>query len=126
MANSLPQSLRRLAAILAVDVVGSSRLMGIDEPGTLAAIQAILSEVIEPATTRHRGRVVKTMGDGALIEFASPIEAVLCGVEVQAGIAERRAAPHQAIALRIGINLGDVVVTPDGDVHGDTVNIATR
>jgi adenylate cyclase len=126
MADPPTQPMRRLAAILAVDVVGSSRLMGIDEPGALAAIQTILSEVIEPATTRHHGRVVKTMGDGALIEFASPIEAVLCGVEVQANMAERRAAPHQAIELRIGINLGDVVVTHDGDVHGDTVNIAAR
>jgi adenylate cyclase len=88
MADPHPKSQRRLAAILAADVVGSSHLMEADEEGTLSAIRAILSEIIEPTASRHRGRIVKTMGDGALLEFASPVEAVLCAVEAQTGIAE--------------------------------------
>jgi adenylate cyclase len=116
---------RRLVAVLATDVVGASGLMEADEAGTLSAIQAIFSEIIEPAAARHGGRVVKTMGDGALVEFASPVEAVLCAVEAQAGIAEQ---PDQGqdIQVRMGINLGDVVTTEDGDILGDSVNVAVR
>jgi adenylate cyclase len=119
---------RRLAAIFAADVVGASGLMEADEAGTLSAIRTIFSEIIEPAASLHRGRMVKTMGDGALLEFASPVEAVLCAVEVQAGIAKR--AEHQSgdwdIQLRMGVNLGDIVITEDGDILGDSVNIAVR
>jgi adenylate cyclase len=119
---------RRLAAILAADVVGASGLMEADEAGTLSAIRAAFSEIIEPTASRHRGRMVKTMGDGALLEFASPVEAVLCAVEAQAGITKR--TEHQpegdSIQLRIGINLGDIVITDDGDILGDSVNVAVR
>jgi adenylate cyclase len=119
---------RRLAAILAADVVGASGLMEADEAGTLSAIRTILSQIIEPAASRHRGRMVKTMGDGALLEFASPVEAVLCAVEAQTGIAERSEpqSSDQAVQLRMGINLGDTVITDDGDVLGDSVNVAVR
>ena len=82
------RSQRRLAVVVAVDVVGSSRLMEQDEPGTLAAIHTVFSDIIEPAAARHQGRLVKTMGDGALLEFASPVEAVLCAVEAQAAIGD--------------------------------------
>jgi len=128
MADPRPTSQRRLTAVMAADVVGSSRLMEADEQGALTAIHAMLSGIIEPAAARHHGRVVKTMGDGALLEFASPVEAVLCAVEVQAAAAG--AAPTQqngqAVQLRIGINSGDIVVAEDGDVFGDSVNIAVR
>jgi adenylate cyclase len=119
---------RRLAAIFAADIVGSSQMMEADEPGTLSAIRSLLSEIIEPATSRHHGRVVKTLGDGALIEFASPIEAVLCGVEVQGALRDRAASDSHGkrINLRIGINIGDVAISEDGDIHGDSVNIAVR
>jgi adenylate cyclase len=102
--------------------------MEVDEPGTQDTIQTIFSEVIVPAAERHQGRMVKTMGDGALIEFASPVEAALRGIEVQAALAVRAtdASQNKALELRLGINLGDVVVTDDGDVHGDSVNIAVR
>ncbi|QRM36089.1 adenylate/guanylate cyclase domain-containing protein [Microvirga sp. VF16] len=119
---------RRLAAILAADVVGASGRMEADEAGTLSAIRTTMSEIIEPAASRHRGRMVKTMGDGALLEFASPVEAVLCAVEAQAGVAEW--AEHQpeggGIQLRMGINLGDILISADGDIFGDSVNIAVR
>jgi adenylate cyclase len=119
---------RRLAAILATDVVGASGRMEVDEAGTLSAIQAVLSEIIEPSAARHGGRLVKTMGDGALLEFASPVEAVLCAVEAQTAIAEQaeRHPQEQDIQLRMGINLGDVVTTGDGDILGDSVNVAAR
>ena len=119
---------RRLAAILAADVVGSSRLMELDEAGTLAAIRVLLSEVIEPIASRHRGRIVKTLGDGALLEFASPVEAVRSAVEIQILLGEQRHQQPvwQGIDLRIGVNLGDTVISPDGDNHGDSVNIAAR
>jgi adenylate cyclase len=128
MADPYPKSQRRLAAILAADVVGSSHLMEADEEGTLSAIRAILSEIIEPTASRHRGRMVKTMGDGAILEFASPVEAVLCAAEAQAGIAERveHQSGVQAVQLRMGINLGDIVITDDGDILGDSVNVAVR
>ena len=117
---------RRLAAIFALDVVGSSRLMEVNESATLAAIQSILAEAVAPAAARHQGRLVKTMGDGALVEFASPVEAVLCATEVQAAMAGRPDRTRLGLELRIGINLGDVVIAEDGDIYGDAVNIAVR
>jgi adenylate cyclase len=119
---------RRLAAILAADVVGSSRLMEADEAYALAGIQAALHDGLIATAARHGGRVFKTMGDGALIEFASPVAAVTCALEVQQALAERAAAEPEArrIRLRIGINLGDVVARPDGDLYGDGVNVAAR
>jgi len=118
---------RRLAAILAADVAGYSRLMGEDEAGTLARLRTHRRDLIEPKVTEHKGRVVKTTGDGILIEFPSVVEAVACGVAVQQGMAERNAGTpeRQRIAFRVGINLGDVIVE-DGDIHGDGVNIAAR
>jgi len=118
---------RRLAAILAADVAGYSRLMGADEEGTLAALKAIRRELGDPKVKEHRGRIVKTTGDGLLIEFASVVDAVRCAVEVQRGIAERNAEVPEArrIEFRIGINLGDII--RDGrDIFGDGVNIAAR
>ena len=88
MPDLRPRFQRRLAAVLAADVVGSSRLMEKDEEGTVSAIHTILSDIIEPAAARHQGRLVKTMGDGALLEFASPVEAVLCAVEAQAAVGD--------------------------------------
>lgn len=121
-------SSRRLAAILCADVVGSSRLMEIDEPGTISAIDGIVAEVLAPAAARHNGRLVKTTGDGAMLEFSSPVQAVTCAIEVQREATERaaRQAEHQRLMLRIGINLGDVLVADDGDVYGDCVNVAVR
>ncbi len=118
---------RRLAAILAADVAGYSRLMGEDEEGTLAALTAHLTELIEPCIGEHRGRVVKTTGDGLLAEFASVVDAVRCAVAFQEGMAKRNAdiPMDRRIAFRIGINLGDVIVQDD-DVFGDGVNIAAR
>ncbi len=118
---------RRLAAIMAADVVGYSSLMGSDEPGALSALKALRSEIFDPAIARHHGRLVKLMGDGALVEFASVVDAVACGVAIQRAMAE--AAPTLAsgsrLQLRIGINLGDVMIA-DGDLYGDGVNVASR
>jgi class 3 adenylate cyclase/pimeloyl-ACP methyl ester carboxylesterase len=118
---------RRLAAILAADISGYSRLMGEDEAGTLSAVRAIQSEVINPVITRHRGRLVKLMGDGILVEFASVIEAVQGAAEIQRELAEhnRGVAERRRIAMRIGVHLGDIIVEDD-DVFGDGVNIAAR
>ena len=118
---------RRLAAILAADVVGYSRLMGDDEEGTLAVLTAHLTELIEPCIAEHRGRVVKTTGDGLLAEFASVVDAVGCTVAIQEGMRERNAdSPlDRRIEFRIGVNLGDVIVQGD-DVYGDGVNVAAR
>jgi TolB-like protein/class 3 adenylate cyclase len=118
---------RRLAAILAVDVAGYSRLMGADEEGTLAAMRAIRRELGDPKIKEHRGRIVKTTGDGLLVEFASVVDAVRCAVEVQREMALRNAGipPERRIELRMGINIGDVIVE-DGDIFGDGVNIAAR
>jgi len=118
---------RRLAAILAADVVGYSRLVEQDEEGTLAALRDIRQNVIDPLLAEHRGRIVKLMGDGALVEFGSVVDAVTCALAVQAGTAARQAQvlPERRIALRIGINLGDVVVEGE-DLLGDGVNIAAR
>ena len=118
---------RRLAAILAADVAGYSRLMGEDEEGTLATLTAHLKELIEPCIAEHRGRVVKTTGDGLLAEFASVVDSVRCAVAFQEGMAERNAdtSEDQRIEFRIGVNLGDVIVQDD-DVFGDGVNVAAR
>src|SRR6516225_663947 len=118
---------RRLAAILAADVAGYSRLIGSDEEDTLARLKAHRRELIDPKIGEHRGRIVKTTGDGILIEFPSVVEAVSCAVAVQQAMAERNAGTSQdrRIAFRIGVNLGDIIVE-DGDIHGDGVNIAAR
>lgn len=118
---------RRLAAILAADVAGYSRLMGEDEAGTFAALKARRKEILEPLVTRHRGRIVKLMGDGALIEFPSAVSAVECAVAVQQRMAEANAglSDDRCIDVRIGINVGDVIAE-GGDLFGDGVNIAAR
>jgi TolB-like protein/class 3 adenylate cyclase len=118
---------RRLAAIMAVDVVGYSRLMGVDEEGTLAALKAIRRELVDPKIAEHRGRIVKTTGDGLLVEFASIVDAVRCAVEVQQGMAARNGeiAPEQRIEFRFGIHQGDIIIDA-GDIFGDGVNLAAR
>jgi len=118
---------RRLAAILAADIAGYSRLMGADEEGTLERFKALRGELVDPKIGEHRGRMVKTTGDGILIEFPSVIEAVSCAVAVQREMARRNAGTPQdrRIVFRIGVNLGDIIVE-DGDIHGDGVNIAAR
>src|ERR1700730_5137362 len=118
---------RRLAAILAADVAGYSRLMGADEEGTLERLKALRREFVDPRIAEHRGRIVKTTGDGLLVEFASVVDAVRCAVEVQQAMPERNTgvAAESRIELRIGINLGDVIVEGD-DLYGDGVNIAAR
>jgi adenylate cyclase len=118
---------RRLAAILSADVAGYSRLIGTDEGGTLQAMKAIRAELIDPTIAAHNGRLVKTTGDGLLVEFSSVVDALRCATEVQAGMAERNAmiAMDRRIELRIGINMGDIVVE-DGDIFGDGVNVAAR
>src|SRR5688572_33482339 len=128
MTDQRPRSRRRLAAILVADVVGSSRLMEADEEDTVSSIRSILSEIIEPAAARHHGRVVKTMGDGALLEFASPVEAVLCAIETLTATHDRarNQSPDDTLQLRIGINLGDLIISEDGDILGDSVNVAVR
>jgi adenylate cyclase len=118
---------RRLAAIMATDIVAYSRLMETDEARTLTAIRALRSEVLDPLLADHRGRIVKLMGDGAIVEFASAVDAVACAVAVQEGAAahQHEAAPDRRIVFRVGINVGDVVVE-GGDLLGDGVNIAAR
>jgi adenylate cyclase len=118
---------RRLAAILAADVAGYSRLMGVDEEGTLAALKRHRSELIDPKIAEHRGRIVKTTGDGALIEFASAVDAVRCAMEIQRAMAERNVTIPEVrrIEFRIGINVGDIILD-EGDIYGDGVNIAAR
>src|SRR5215469_18248470 len=118
---------RRLAAILAADVAGYSRLMGADEEGTHKRLRAHLGELVNPKITEHRGRIVKKTGDGFLAEFPSVVDAVRCAVEVQRGMAERNTAitPENRIELRIGVNLGDVIAE-EHDIFGDGVNIAAR
>ena len=119
---------RKLAVILAVDVVGFSRLTGADEDRTLARLRALRSDLIDPTIAVHRGRVVKWTGDGAIVEFRSVVEAVRCGIEIQDSMIERNAGlpPERRIEFRIGIHLGDVVEESDGDLMGDGVNIAAR
>jgi adenylate cyclase len=118
---------RRLAALLAADVAGYSRLMGADEPGTLVALQQHRAELIAPAIASHHGRIVKLMGDGILAEFGSVIEAVECAVAIQRGMALRNVAvpDTRQMLLRIGVHLGDIMVDGD-DIYGDGVNIAAR
>src|SRR5215207_9714467 len=119
---------RKLAAILAADVVGFSRLAGTDEDRTLARLRALRSDLIDPTIAVHKGRVIKRTGDGALVEFRSVVDAVRCAIEVQNGMVERNAGVQQdrRIEFRIGIHLGDVVEESDGDLMGDGVNIAAR
>src|SRR5215831_8266186 len=118
---------RRLAAILAADVVGYSRLMERDEAGTLAALKSRRTDILQPMVSKHHGRVVKMMGDGVLVEFASAVNAVACAVELQTAMdsANAGAAEDRRIVLRVGINLGDVMVE-GSDLYGDGVNIAAR
>ena len=119
---------RKLAAILAADVVGFSRLTCADEDGTLARLRALRSDLIDPTIAVHNGPVVKRTGDGALVEFRSVVDAVRCAIEAQNGMIERNAGlpPERRIEYRIGIHLGDVVEESDGDLMGDGVNIAAR
>jgi adenylate cyclase len=118
---------RRLTVILAADVAGYSRLMGADEEGTHERLKVHFKQLINPKIDAHRGRIVKTTGDGLLVEFASVVDAVRCAVEVQLGMAERNVAVSTAerIEFRVGINLGDVIVEGD-DIFGEGVNIAAR
>jgi TolB-like protein/Flp pilus assembly protein TadD len=122
------QTRRKIVAILAADVVGYSRLAGTDEDRTLARLRALRSDLIDPTVSVHKGRVVKRTGDGALVEFGSVVDAVRCAMEVQNGMVERNAGlpPERRIEFRIGIHLGDVVEESDGDLMGDSVNIAAR
>ena len=118
---------RRLAAILAADVAGYSRLIGADEGGTLERLRALRRELLDPKIAEHKGRLVKTTGDGLLVEFGSVVDALRCAVEVQREMTGRNAgvAPDSRIEFRIGINVGDIVVE-DGDIFGDGVNVAAR
>jgi adenylate cyclase len=116
---------RRLAAILAADVVGYSKMMSADEAGTLATMRQIWSETFNPAVAERHGRIVKTMGDGALVEFHSAVDAVECAVAVQRSMDEQNLAPERPVQFRIGINLGEIVIDGD-DIFGDGVNIASR
>src|SRR4051812_18484293 len=118
---------RRLAAILAADIAGDSRLIGQDEEGTLAALRGLRGGLIDPAVAAHRGRIVKTTGDGMLVEFSSVLDALRCAALVQGKMAERNVdvAAERRIEFRIGIHQGDIVVE-DGDIFGDGVNVAAR
>jgi adenylate cyclase len=122
-----PHTNRKLAAILAADVAGYSRLMGADEEGTLANLNGHLREHVEPCLARHRGRIVKRTGDGLLAEFASVVDAVRCAIEIQTGMTPRNieVADDKRLQFRIGVNVGDII-EQDGDVFGDGVNIAAR
>src|SRR3712207_4628125 len=127
MATATARAERRLAAILAADVVGYSRLIEQDETATLAALKMLRQEVIDPLLTEHHGRIVKLMGDGALVEFGSVVDAVACAIAIQKGVAARQddTPAERRIVFRIGINLGDVVV--EGEyLLGDGVNLAAR
>jgi len=118
---------RRLAAILAADVAGYSRLVGVDEEGTLSRLKAHRRNLIDPKIAEHHGRIVKTTGDGLLVEFGSVVDALRCATEVQVGMAERNAEVpfDRRIDFRVGIHMGDVVVE-DSDIFGDVVNVAAR
>jgi adenylate cyclase len=117
---------RRLAAILAADVAGYSRLMGVDEVGTLTALKAHRREIVDPAIAAHKGRIVKTTGDGMLVEFASAVDAVACAVAVQEKVAQRAAdGAEPCIRFRVGVNVGDIIIDGD-DIFGDGVNVAVR
>jgi class 3 adenylate cyclase len=118
---------RKLAAILAADVAGYSRLMGADEEGTHAALMALRGEVSDPKIAQHRGRIVKTTGDGFLAEFASVVDAVRCAIELLREVALRNddVPSERRIQFRIGINIGDIIIEAD-DIYGDGVNVAAR
>ena len=118
---------RRLAAILAADVAGYSRLIGADEEGTLERLKAVRSELVDPKIAERRGRIVKTTGDGLLVEFQSVVDAVRCAVELQRETSARNAATpaERRIEFRMGNNVGDIIIE-DGDIFGDGVNIAAR
>jgi adenylate cyclase len=119
---------RKLAAILAADIVGYSRLAGADEDRTLARLRAPRSDLLDPTVALHHGRVVKRTGDGILVEFRSVVDAVRCAIELQNGMVERNGGlpSERRIEFRVGIHLGDVVEESDGDLMGDGVNIAAR
>jgi adenylate cyclase len=121
-------TIRRLAAILAADVVGFSSMMERNEEGTLARLKTLQRDLLEPRVSAHHGRVVKTTGDGFLVEFASPLEAIRCALGVQEDLARNGApeAPEEPLRLRIGITLGDIIIQDDGDIYGEGVNVATR
>ena len=118
---------RRLTAILAADVAGYSQLMGIDEEGTLARLMAHRKELIDPKIAEHHGRIVKTTGDGLLLEFTSVVDAARCAVDVQRTMIERNASvpEEKRIEFRVGINFGDIIIDGD-DIFGDGVNVAAR
>ena len=118
---------RRLAAILVADVVGYTRLMGDDEAGTLRRLTELRQEVLHPLIAEHRGRIVKLMGDGLLVEFASVVDSVACALAWQKDVAKHETDGDKdtGFRFRIGVNLGDVIVE-GGDIHGDGVNIAAR
>src|SRR6516165_1108196 len=118
---------RRLAAIFAADIAGYSRLMASDEEGTLRQLKAHRKQLIDPKITEHRGRIVKTTGDGALVEFVSVVDAVRCAVDIQRGMNQRNTdvPADKRIQFRIGINVGDIIIDGD-DIFGDGVNIAAR
>jgi adenylate cyclase len=113
---------RRLAAILAADVVGYSALMQRAEEATYAEFERLKRELIEPSLSRHEGRLIKTTGDGALVEFASPLAAMRCAVEMQ----DHLSSSGSPLRLRVGLNLGDVIVGQDGELYGDGINVAVR
>src|SRR5215470_4447283 len=119
---------RRLAAILAADVAGYSRLMGADEEGTLDRLKTLRRELVDPKLDEHRGRLVKTTGDGLLVEFSSVVDAVRCAVELQRAMIDFNTGTPEdrRIVFRIGVNLGDVIIDQGGDIYGDGVNIAAR
>src|SRR5262245_47826903 len=119
---------RKLAAVLAADVVGYSRLTGADEDRTLARLRALRSDLIDPTISVYNGRVVKRTGDGVIVEFRSVVDAVRCAIEIQNAMVERNAglSAERRIEFRIGIHLGDIVEESDGDLMGDGVNIAAR
>jgi class 3 adenylate cyclase len=121
-------SIRKLAAILVTDIVGFSRLAGLDEERTLARLRALRGDLVDPAVAAHHGRIVKGTGDGSIVEFRSVIDAMRCAIEVQNGLVERNAGvpPERRIEFRVGIHVGEVVEESDGDLMGDAVNIAVR
>src|SRR6202165_1051880 len=118
---------RRLAAVLAADVAGYRRLIGADEEGTLAQLKAFRKTLLDPTIAKHRGRIVKTTGDGMLVEFASAVDAARCAVEVQRGMAKQNSVVPQDVRIefRIGIHVGDIIID-ENDIFGDGVNIAAR
>src|SRR6266536_642319 len=125
--DALTRDQRRLAAIISADVVGYSRLMGRDESGTLAGLKAHRAELIDPKISEYDGRIVKTTGDGLLLEFPSVVDAVRCAVDMQRGMAERNAGipSERRLDFRMGINTGDIIIDSD-DIFGDGVNVAAR